>query len=278
MEVLEEENVILLQGVGYTLEVNRHTGLLENLRAGDDLLLKSGPYLNFRVPGKKLQYSTVAMDDVAENWKCTEFRFELNQGIATIHSKGTYNKVLVSYTMQVDVQGIIQIDYAVEHNIKDNMVQEMGLRFITGDDFETLAWDRKSYFTSYPKGALGAEKGTVNLSIKPEMEYRTEPLHNWGMDTRGFFYFGLQEKLEYTNIARALKEQVYTYSLSTEKHSGVTVYSNGSLACRFDRIDGENTLIVNDKWDYNSLLWGNYMKKIPLENEFQGLVTLAIIK
>ncbi|MCG8306306.1 MAG: hypothetical protein MI975_02875 [Cytophagales bacterium] len=51
---------------------------------------------------------------------------------------------------------------------------------------------------------------------------------------------------------------------------------NGKPACRFDKIDGENILFINDMWDYNSLLWGNYMKLIPSENEWQGQIFMKI--
>jgi hypothetical protein len=54
------------------------------------------------------------------------------------------------------------------------------------------------------------------------------------------------------------------------------VYLNGTQACRFDKSERKNTLIINDRWDYNSLLWGNYQKLIPLEKEFAGRVVMNI--
>src|SRR5665811_115555 len=111
--------------------------------------------------------------------------------------------------------------------------------------------------------------------LKPEMFYREKPQHDWEMDSKGFYYFGLNEELPYTNIVRSLKENIYSYSLKTEK-AKMEVFSDGKQACRFDKIKGENTLIVNDKWDYNSLLWGNYQKQIPSEKELRGKVILGI--
>jgi hypothetical protein len=108
------------------------------------------------------------------------------------------------------------------------------------------------------------------------MPYREKPGHSWEMDSRGFYYFGLEKELPYTNVARSLKEHIYTYGLATDSHSGLKVYSRGTHACRYDRIEGENTLIINDQWDYNSLLWGNYMKKVALEKEIMGQTTLVL--
>ncbi|MCK4747831.1 MAG: hypothetical protein KAT15_12365, partial [Bacteroidales bacterium] len=182
------------------------------------------------------------------------------------------------YTIQIDENGIINIKYEVENSPEGKTIEEAGLKFITGNSFEKLTWDRNSYFTAYPETDIGRAKGVVDLSIKPEMIYREKPQHNWEMDSKGFYYFGLYEELPYTNVARSLKENIYTYSLTTRVNAGIKVFSNGSQACRFDNIDGENTLIINDQWDYVSLLWGNYMKMLPSEKEFQGNVMLAVFR
>ena len=116
----------------------------------------------------------------------------------------------------------------------------------------------------------------VLLSYRPESEYRKEPGHGWEHDTRGFYYYGLEEKLAYTNEARSLKEHIYEYTLSTRSNAGLKVYSDGNQAGRFDRIGGLNTLHINDQWDYFSLRWGNYMKLIPLDKEIQGKVHIAL--
>ena len=95
------------------------------------------------------------------------------------------------------------------------------------------------------------------------------------MDTRGFYYFGLDTELPFTNMARSLKENIYSYSLKTKENSGVEIFSKGTQACRFDKMDGEHTLIIDVQWDYVSLLWGNYMKLIPVEKEFQGKTVMV---
>jgi len=144
-----------------------------------------------------------------------------------------------------------------------------------GENFEKLTWDRESFFTAYPENHLGRPVGEVDINLKPEMKYREKLLHEWEKDTKGFYYFGLNEKLHYTNMVRALKENVFEYSLVT-KNAKLKVSSSGNQACRFDKMNGENNLIINDQWDYNSLLWGNYMKGIKLENDIKGKVILSL--
>ena len=279
-ELLSEEDSekIILKSDVFSLTVNKATGLLEDVLVQGDTLIKSGPYLNLRIPGKAKQYSTIEMDDLAKKWECREFSYSVDQGIATIQSQGIYQKIDFSFTIRIDDRGLMEISYESTQNVIEKNIQEAGIKFLTGDSFEELSWKREPYFTAYPDTHMGRATGQVKLEHQPKMVYREKPMHRWEEDSKGFYYFGLNEELPYTNVVRSLKEHIFEYVLSTASESEISVQSDGSQACRFDRIQGKNTLIVNDQWDYNSLLWGNYMKRIPLENSFQGQSTLLIGK
>ena len=275
MKIAEAENQLTLSGKNFILDVNRKTGLLENVKVGEEVLIKSGPYINLRIPGRRVQYSTVWMQDYAENWKLTNFNFEIKDGIAFIQTEGKYDSISAKFTIQIDENGVFNIGYNIANSPEGKNIQEAGLKFLTGTDFQKLAWERESYFTAYPDNHLGRPVGEVEINVKPEMKYREKPQHDWEMDSKGFYYFGLKQELPYTNIVRSLKENIYSYSLKTES-AKIEVLSDGKQACRFDKINGENTLIVNDLWDYNSLLWGNYMKLIKFNDHFSGTTTLQL--
>ncbi|MEN8116797.1 MAG: glycoside hydrolase family 2 TIM barrel-domain containing protein [Bacteroidota bacterium] len=275
LNVLEAENKIAISGKNFVLSVNKTTGLLENVMVNNELLIKSGPHINLRIPGKAIQYSTIEMDNYAQNWKLKDSNFKVIDGIATIKSTGAYDKTAATFTIKIDENGVFNIDYKIEGISADKNIQEAGIKFITSDDFDKLAWEKNSYFTAYPEGHLGSQSGEVELAQKPEMVYRQKPQHRWEMDSKGFYYFGLEPELPYTNIVRGLKENIWNYSLKTA-NSQVNVFSNGTQACRFDKIDGENILIINDLWDYNSLDWGNYYKQIKLEGLFEGTLKFRV--
>jgi hypothetical protein len=57
-----------------------------------------------------------------------------------------------------------------------------------------------------------------------------------------------------------MKENIYTYSLSTPEKSELTIYSAADKACRIAKNDINNYLYINGFWDYNNLNWGNYTK------------------
>ena len=272
LTVKKEKDIITVSGKEFTLNVNMKTGLLENVQRNGETIIESGPFINFKLPGKAILHSTIEMDDYAKNWKLTNFNFVENNGIATINSKGTYDSISASFTIKVDETGVFNIDYNIEGAPKGKNIQEVGIKFQVGDAFKTLAWDRNSYFTAYPQSDLGSPIGRVDIPQRTEMNYRKKPNHGWELDMKGFYYFGLDKELPYTNIVRALKENIYTYSLITQSGSKLEVISDGVNACRFDKIEGDNTLIINSQWDYSNLLWGNYMKQIKSGGEFGGQV------
>ena len=124
---------------------------------------------------------------------------------------------------------------------------------------------------------MGRPQGEIDLDDKPELKYREYPEHDWSFDSRNFYYHGLEKQLPFTNIVRSMKENIYSFTLKVKENSQLRVVDNGTKACRFDRINGEYVLLINDRWDYTSLLWGNYMKRIKSKKEFQGVVVMQII-
>lgn len=275
--VNENQKEISITGNQYNLQVNKKTGLLENVVVNDQLLIKSGPYVNLKIPGKRVQYSTIEMEDVAKNWTCTGLNYEIKNGIAEIHTTGKYDNIQAEFNFKIDENGLFDINYLVNNVPVGKNIQEAGLKFVVGDSYEKLKWNRESYFSAYPTNHIGSPAGEVDLSDKPAMKYREKPNREWAFDTQNFYYFGLDTILPNTNITRSLKENIYSYSLISN-HAELEVFSDGTQACRFDRIDGENILIINDKWDYNSLLWGNYAKDIKTVEEIKGSIILGLAK
>jgi hypothetical protein len=261
LDVYETDRNVHISGKVYSLDLNKETGLLQNLTVNDVLIIQSGPWVNLKFPGNSVQYSTIQMEDYALNWQLEEMDYEIQDGIARVHVSGSYDRVSASFQLQFDANGVFIMDYRIDGVPAGKYIQEAGIRFITGDHFEQLTWDRASYFSAYPPDDPGRPEGMVDLGKIPAMNYRQEPGHDWEMDAYGFYYFGLEKKLPYTNVVRSLKEHIYSFTLEST-NSKLEVSSYGTQACRFDKINGVNTLIINELWDYNSLLWGNYQKKI----------------
>ena len=276
LEIKEKDKSILVTGNNFGLEISKESGLLKDLIVEEDTLIKTGPYINLSVPGRRVQYSTIIMDDYAQNWKLGALNYVLIDGIVQINTKGSYDSIDTHFKIQIDEKGLISIGYKII-NAPSIKIQEAGLKFIMGNQFAAMNWDRNSYFTYYPEYDLGNPKGKVDINDLPIMKYREEPSHDWAMDHMNFYYHGLHTKMRFSNTVRSMKENFYSFGLSTSATS-LMVTGNGKQACRFDKINHQNVLLVNDLWDYQSLLWGNYMKMLDLNEEFDGKVFLHIDK
>ena len=277
LNISEGNGIVYLEGEKFSLEIDKTLGFMRNIISDGDTLIKSGPYINLKLPGKRVQYSTLQMDDYAQNWKCKEVEYSVSEGILKVNTHGSYDLISASFEIKFDEEGLFFVDYKFSGAPSDKMVQEMGLYFYVGDNFEELSWKRDPYFTAYPMNDLGSAEGAVEINYRPPMDYRVKPKHDWIMDSKNFYYHGIDVNLPYTNLVRSMKEQVFSFQLNTGS-SSLGVLSDGRQACKFDKIDGKNVLIINDQWDYQSLLWGNYMKMIDSVDKFEGHVVLKIDK
>jgi len=271
----EKNETVLLKGRTFSAQINKNSGQIENVVVDNDTLIKTGPHLYLNVP-ERLHWSTMKMVNLAKDWKLSHFSYEIKDGVAHIHSKGRCEKIDVTYHIQIDEQGTLIIDFDTSNIETDKPVHEAGIYFCVGNQFQKLAWDRNSFWTVYPGGHLGAPTGNIELTNNLKMNYREFPNHAWEQDTKDFYYHGIDVTLPMTNISKALKENIYNYSLITSTGKKLTVSAIGDKACRLDKKENSYFLYINDKWDYTSLAWGNYQKNIKFEKEFKDTVYLTI--
>jgi beta-galactosidase len=276
LSVNDEDDGIFIRGEEFSLSIDKADGLIRDITAGGVGLIKSGPYINLKSPGKNFYGSVESIIDLAQDWKCESVSHEMNEGIATLFTLGSCGDINVSFMIRVDGNGTMKVEYELEGLPEGESVQEVGIYFVAGESFTELAWDRKAYFTAYPDEDLGQPQGKADLTFGPTMTYREKPGHDWIHDTKGFYYFGQDTQLEYSNLARSLKENIYSFSLETADGAGISVHGAGTQACSFDQIGGDNTLIINDLWAYPDLMWGNYMKLISLPGQYKGSTTLSL--
>ena len=271
----ENKDLVTLQGKTFSAHINKNTGQIENVVVAKDTLIKSGPHLYLNVQDR-FNWSTKKMVNLAKDWKLSDVFYEMKDGIAHIHSKGSYGKIAVTYHIQIDEFGTIIIDFNTKNVKTDKPIQDAGIYFNVGNQFQKLAWERDSFWTTYPDGHLGAPIGKTRLTNDLEMNYREFPNHAWEQDTKDLYYHGIDVTLPMTNVARALKENIYSYSLTTPGGKALTVSAKGDKACRLAKTDQGFLLHVNHQWDYTGLGWGNYMKRIEPVGGYSDKVVLKI--
>jgi len=275
LTLFETDDILEFSGENITYRVNKNTGLFEDISKKGTTIIKNGPFINLRIPAKRGGSQTYyEMHDYAQNWKRTGFKYTLEEGIAKIDLSGEYDSIKASFSITFDGTGNLNVGYQIFDSPAGLPIQESGIVFNTTGDFRKLNWNRDAYFTGLPEGHSGSSSGNVDLKVKTLMNYREKPLHGWELDRQNFYLYGLDTILSYPNIARGMKENIWNYSLQTNSDVGLTVVSDGTQAVRFDNVEGEYRLFVNDLWDYPSLGWGNYFKEIKTVGESEGIVRL----
>jgi beta-galactosidase len=266
---------IRIEGKGFSAMFDKNLGLLENVVSKNDTLIKSGPWIHYRYPVKK-EWSLIPVAKIMGDWKAEKVSYEMKDGSVNISSSGKLDKLNIKFDIKICDYGIFIISYKITGIPENSQVEELGLKFFTANCFDILTWDRKSYWNAYPEDHLGSPMGSVSLSQKNISTYREKPSGDWEFDNSSFYYNGMGRSENLSNIAAAMKENVYSYALSTPGKSKLSVLSEADKACRISKINNHIYLYINTLWDYNNLLWGNYMKKMQVSGQISDTIYLKI--
>jgi len=269
------EGKVKIEGNGFTALLNKTTGLLENIVKGADTIIKSGPWLHLRYLLGDYR-SVVPIEEAKDNCKPGEVGFEMKDGFFVIKTKGSNEKINLEYIIKIAANGTIEIVYTIDGITEKSKAEEIGLKFITGNSFDSLIWDRKSYWNSYPAIHLGMSVGKVSLRERNDNIYRQKPGDVWEYDNKSFYYNGLGISDDLSYLAGSMKENIYTYSLSTPVESTITVFSDSDNSCRLAKKDNGFILYINRFWDYPSLSGNNYMKNEQIPQHFSDTIYLKI--
>jgi len=258
---------------------NKKTGLMHEIVNMTDTFLIAGPIIHLRQKGKPVMYSYHQIEDYGENWELIDLSHKKGNNNVVINIKGEYNsKIPADFKITITPDGIIKTHYRVS-KIPNEFIREIGVRFELEDDFDSLSWTRKSYWSIYPPDHLSAQNGTVSLYSETLKSYRTEPQKNWNLDMKSFYYDGIdhergREQLSF--IAKSTKENIKEYNLIKNNDGVISVQSNEMVSCRLAKIKDKINLCINNDFDYVDLSWGNYQKDIKIGKNYENEVVIAI--
>lgn len=276
LEIVELAGKILqITGERFKALFDEKTGLLENVVSDNDTIIKSGPWLHLRYPSMN-SWSVVPITETDPGLKIKRVDHELKDGILIIQVSGTVETLEFDYQMKIDAKGAIIIDYDIYGADKIGKAEELGLEFMTGNTFDTLGWDRDSYWNYYPPDHIGISEGKVSLKEINRNRYRQKPGQVWEYDNNSFYYNGLSGSNDLSYIAGSMKENIYSYILSRSGKPAITVSSKADKACRIARREGGYAMYINKFWDYLGINWGNYFKNQPTPGQISDTVYLKI--
>jgi len=257
---------------------DKSTGLMSTIQKPSDTVLLSGPYINLRTKGKAIMYSYHQIDDHDINWTLKDFKFERADKYVTIKIRGKYEKLSsIEFKITINSDGKMRIQYQLE-KIPNEFIREIGVKFILGNEFDTLSWSRDTYWSYYPPHHLSSGKGVAVLYSDNQKTYRNPPDKDWNQDAKSFYYDGtrneiIKEKL--TNITKSTKENIFEYKLIGNQ-SILSVQGDGFIGCRIAKSYNKILLFINNELDYTDLSWGNYQRNIKLKTNYLNEVVLYI--
>ncbi len=259
-EVTQRGDVLVVSGQNFKVRFSTKTGMIVEGRYGDAVVLTGGPGLHL-VPAS------------LGAWEMFHFNVYENENSVTIKVTGAHGDVRTAYDISVFGNGVIQTDCRIENPpIPPNRTtqnsgagfKEAGLAFLLSPAVNRLSWDRKSLWSAYPENHIGRPCGTAVRRREAGREiYRQEPGWPWSLDMKNFYLCGRSHAgFGATRDFRAMRENIW-YASAVLENSTVRLRaeSRASHAVRMQpQADGAVKMIINQKWNYPDLRWGNYIK------------------
>jgi hypothetical protein len=260
------------------IHVDKNTGLFRGLDIPTNTLTLEGPFLNLRTKGDAKIYSSHLINEYGTGWKLETLSVQKTENTVEISLKGDYSTLSdVKFQITIFADGTIKTTFSVA-NLPDEYIRELGVIYVFDNIFDTLSWERNSYWSIYPSDHLSAGKGKISLFTSELKEYRKTPGKNWRYDTKSFFYEGIQDETsdQLSMVAKATKENILEYILQLNGIGSIEVVGNGREGCRIDKQGNHIFLYINNELDYPDLSWGNYQRNIKVGKEYHGNAKIKI--
>lgn len=272
LSIKEAGNLMTVVGEGFEIPFDKTTGLIVNAKAGDQVIIEKGPFLNLYVnlnhlTGAEVRKAANHFATSDADWQKSSFACKQQPDGVHVDLSGTYKGVTVDFTIRVTPDGQLDINYLTS-GVPNGFLRETGLSFYLPNAVQQLDWKRKGYWNYYPEGEFAGNEGSTSLYNKVRPAYGERPTQPWQTDTHNYFYWadaGANCKQPLTQMAKGMKENIHYYTLSTVAggHQLSVVSKDASVACRINkRPDEQLILYTNNRWDYPEIAWGNYCKTL----------------
>jgi hypothetical protein len=216
------QGIITIKSGEASINFNRKTGYLEDINIRGDTLIKSGPFLHLRYYGVD-QPSALPTGRTRGDFRLKKVDNSIEKGAIKLNVAGVAGKIDLSYTVTVLPGGVMEIAWSATGFDNKLKPEELGIGFKLGKKFESVKWDRKSYWSAYPPDHIGSGQGEAGLNDFTLNRYRTKPIRPWEFDNKSFYYSGFKASVGLSWLASSLKENIYSYSLSTIDDNELTI-------------------------------------------------------
>ena len=271
LTIVDLDTMVIVRGRGFEIPFSKATGLIQNARVGNEVLVERGPMLNIYVnynhlTGAEVRRMANHFVTTADGWQKSSMNYYQEGDNVVVLLSGTQQGIGVDYRMMITPKGELSVDYQT-HGVPNGYLRETGLTFQLADGFDHLSWKRRGYWDSYPQGAFAGNEGATPLFKSNQAKYGQRPTQPWQADTHNYYYWadaGANCKTPLTQMAKGMKENIYYYTISTpHNHSLSVVSTDGGVGCRMNKTATDQLMLYTDnRWDYPEIAWGNYCKTL----------------
>jgi hypothetical protein len=243
-----------ITGPHFAVTISRSTGLISKALFDDQVILKSGPYLD------------LGAGPLMSHWLLRKCEAATNGDSVTIVTAGEskqgegIDSIPVEFEMEVDGRGLITTRYRLEGQLHGNT--QLGIAYLLPANVEKLAWHRDSLWSVYPEDHIGRPKGVaLKLAKHPELSYGAKPQWPWSEDMGDFFLWGKEHPSSgATSDFRSLKENIrYAACSLAGSNTRARAEASADLAVRASVLpDGTVSFSLYNHWPYPDLAWGNF--------------------
>lgn len=261
--LFETENSYQVKGREFSIEFSKRTGLITEGKAGDKIVIKSGPFLH--VPYLSL-----------EEWRLISIKAKQSDRIAQIQIKVSYGKEIeVSFEHNIDEQGLIQTSYCIDkftarlpRSIKLRVgvdcggLDELGVTYQLSSDVDTLAWKSRGLWTTYPSDHIGRNEGICSRTNKGrDPRFGDVPTIPFSKDSKSYLLNGKYDvSFKGTNDFRSMKQHIYEAEIYGEQDgAGVELLSDGRHSVRLEIAENPDTMI--EAHDSQITYYGDWYQK-----------------
>ena len=235
----EKEDCFEIQAGGKRFVVSKRNGLLSAEQDGQAWIERTPELMVLPLNGEGGGTQMVGKDQqfnpynpLCENWVAQSVTYLPDETNARIRVSGTYKEAEGAFEYGFHSDGSLTLSYDFKLR-EDVSPRQVGLVFTLPASFTHLKWQRKGYWSVYPKNHIGALEGKADafntlLPISGLAGPSAQPNNDWAFD----------QTAAGSNIFRSTKENIYSANLNNPEGKSITVVSDGTQHVRA-WIDGD---------------------------------------
>ena len=272
-----DKNRYRITGKGFECLVNKSAGQIISLKKEGIEVINGGPWLmSLPLNGggcfPNHNAHTPAFNEICSEWKVENISAKQADSNVTIEVQGSYKEFKGSYSLIINANGELIVDYQFDALVDVNP-RQWGLVFEAPLTYDHLFWRRNGMWNVYPVDHIGRTSGEALLKydlVPEEVSSRTAPTWSWSYDANELG----------SNDFRATRKNIWFAGLKdTINNHSVMAISNGEQHWRSWRENQKIRFLIADFVSPGNEMflesyYSKYRKPIKTGDQIKGQIKL----